>query len=520
MFTQLLLVAFLAQSTDQKSGDPTVTLAGTVISTTTGDPLKKAVVTLENGERQFQMVTGADGKFTFDSIPPGNYMINTMHTGYLEAPRRPVHLDAGEQRKDFVLKLTPQGIISGRVVDQDGDPVMNAEIYYDRRATAVGGTRIGPLSGEESVNGEGVFTITGLGPGDYLVRADPNRDLSHPSPIVDQLAPTWFPGAADTISASVIHLAPGGEIRNLEIRMRVSRTYSVRGTVEIPAGATGVPDNVWLVGAGPDGSWTAETLVVKGRFTLTHVPPGSYILRSAAQMQSNDWKSGRIPFEPTRFFIRQPLDVADHDVDGVVAQLIPSVDLSGAFLTPDAKIEKWPTLLLGPGFFVSQRHITAEPDEHGAFRLADLPPDSFDLVISDLSEGAYVKSIRYGGQEIRRRLDLSSGAASPLQITLASNAAEISGTVRNDQGEPAPRRMVYLSTGDGDESDTGWTVQSGVDGSFRFKNVAPGQYHLAAWDVDDDTSDSRELRKTSGGQTVTVHEGSRERVDVKVIEVK
>jgi len=99
MFTQLLLVAFLAQSTDQKSGDPTVTLAGTVISTTTGDPLKKAVVTLENSERQFQMVTGADGKFTFDSIPPGNYMINTMHTGYLEAPRRPfISMPASSER--------------------------------------------------------------------------------------------------------------------------------------------------------------------------------------------------------------------------------------------------------------------------------------------------------------------------------------------------------------------------------------------------------------------------------------
>jgi Carboxypeptidase regulatory-like domain len=508
-----LLLLLVAQT-----ADPKATLAGTVVSATTGDPLRKAVVTIENGERQFQIVTGDDGKFVFEDIPPGNYMVNPMRTGYLEAPRRPVQLDAGGERTDFALKLTPQGVISGHVVDRDGDPVVNAKIFYSR-STPVGATRLAPMSGEEDVNGEGTFTITGLGPGDYLVRADPDRDESHPSPIVDQMVPTWFPSAADTVAASPIHLAAGGEARDLEIRMRVARTYSVRGTVEIPAGATGVPDVIYLAGQG--GFDPAETMVVKGAFTLTHVPPGSYVLRSGGVVQSNDQKTGRVSVEPTRFFIRQPVEVADHDIDGVVVRMMPSVELSGTFLTPDAKFEKWPTMILTPNFFMSRRRITAEPDEHGAFRIADLPPDIFDVAILDLPAGAYVKSVRYGGEEVRRRVDLSTGAASSLEVTLAPNAAEISGTLRNEKAEPAPHRLVYLWTGDSDaELDTGRGTETGMDGSFRFKNVAPGEYHLAAWDLDPDASILEELRKTSSGQSVTVHEGSRERVDLKMIEVK
>src|SRR5437762_2424721 len=39
---------------------------------------------------------------------------------------------AGVEKKDLEIKMTPQGVIIGRVIDQDGDPIANAQIAVAR----------------------------------------------------------------------------------------------------------------------------------------------------------------------------------------------------------------------------------------------------------------------------------------------------------------------------------------------------------------------------------------------------
>ena len=114
-------------------------------------------------------------------------------------------------------------------------------------------------------------------------------------------------------------------------------------------------------------------------------------------------------------------------------------------------------------------------------------------------------------------LDLTSGGDASLEITLAPNAAEISGTLRDAKGAPVPVQVVNL-----------WTLGRGThnprntasDGIFHFKNLAPGDYHLAAWDnVTGNQQTKPAFRKLFDGKAVavTVHEGSRETADVKLI---
>ena len=59
------------------------------------------------------------------------------------------------------------------------------------------------------------------------------------------------------------------------------------------------------------------------------------------------------------------------------------------------------------------------------------------------------------------------------------------------------------------------------DGSFTFKNLAPGEYHLAAWDDLDGNPNRPEFFKPfeSSATTATVHEGSHASVSVKLITV-
>lgn len=501
-----LLFLFLAQSADQPCK-----IEGTVVSSTNGEPLRKVTVAVGDRDRLFSAVTARDGKFAFE-LSPGAFRLTLSRPGYLDARAKAITLSPGEQKTGITLKLTPQAIVSGQVIDEDGDLVAGANVVL-LRAAGPDGKRLAQIDSTD-VNGEGVFTITDLKPGDYLLRADPAEVRPHPfARTTPPFVPTWFPAAIDSASATRIHIAPGAAVRDLEIRMRTARTFHVHGKIDVPAGAAGMPGNLSLVS--PDESLEFSAYINQGEFEFPSVPPGSYTLRSFGVTHTDDRKAGTSAQIPARYFVRQPVAVADRDVDDLAAQLLTAVDIAGVIHTGDLKIEKWPVIHLEPEFFLSFREIIAEPDERGAFKLTGLPPDRFVIEIDQLPDGVYVKSMRHGNDEIAGRVDLASGNDAPLEFTFAPHAAEIRGTLRDESGDPVPANVIYLwSSG----STPARMIQSASDGSFRFTNLAPGEYHLAAWD-DADQAVQADYRNAFASQTITVKvsEDSHESVEVKLI---
>ena len=471
-----LLLTLLAQTpapTPQKCS-----LEGTVVSATTGTPLKKVSVTLIGGINDLDSITAVDGKFKFENLEPGRYTMKAERVGYLEAPDTALTLQPGELIKD--LKLTPQAIIAGRVVDEDGDPILGARVAYIRWIAA-GEKKFKLEEDLQDVNGEGGFTITGLSPGNYYLQALPDRLVGRPRPGQD-FAVTFYPNALDLTGAGTLVVAAGAEVRGLEIRMRKSPTFRVRGKVSVPADASGVPTSLQLIsqdslemslGTG------ASAMIVNGRFQFEGVPPGSYILRSIPNVRNINTGGGEFSLSPARFFCQQPVEVSDRDVADLAVSFTPAVDLSGAFHADGVKLSKPPFVMLLAESFPSMRELRADADLNGAFHIAQLPPDRFELAVSNLPDGAYVKSIRQGAQEVKGLLDLTAASGDPLEIELAPNAAEITGTLRDGKGDPLPFRVVNLWTS-GDDSAK--SAQTARDGSFTFKNLAPGDYHLAAWD--------------------------------------
>ncbi len=78
----------------------------------------------------------AAGKFTFQDLEPGTYAATTSRDGYVaarESLRQIVTVKAGETADELKLKLLRTGVISGRVLDSDGEPVRNAFIQIRPR---------------------------------------------------------------------------------------------------------------------------------------------------------------------------------------------------------------------------------------------------------------------------------------------------------------------------------------------------------------------------------------------------
>jgi hypothetical protein len=67
---------------------PAPVIAGKVVSSTTGAPLRKATVTLKSGKVDPATAPDAEGRFRFDGVPPGQYRLKTVRQGFLRRPQR------------------------------------------------------------------------------------------------------------------------------------------------------------------------------------------------------------------------------------------------------------------------------------------------------------------------------------------------------------------------------------------------------------------------------------------------
>ena len=68
-------------------------------------------------------ISDASGHFSIANMPPGTYAVIGERAGYVYISAPTIALKDGQRLTDFKLEMTPQTIISGRVVDEYGDPV-------------------------------------------------------------------------------------------------------------------------------------------------------------------------------------------------------------------------------------------------------------------------------------------------------------------------------------------------------------------------------------------------------------
>jgi hypothetical protein len=158
----------------------------------------------------------------------------------------------------------------------------------------------------------------------------------------------------------------------------------------------------------------------------------------------------------------------------------------------------------------------------GTFRIANVPPLKRILRVAPLPANAYIKSVRFGGQDVTREaLDLTSGAGGILEIVIGTKGATITATPREANGE-APQGGVPVTIWPrtpNPGSPTGdVSFLTGV-ASSQAQGLAPGEYYVAAWETNADYLRAPEFlaRFTSLATRVTVAEGETVPVEPKII---
>jgi len=513
-------------------------IRGRVVNASSGAPLKRASVWVEpflptrgvNGSPTVSgaaATTDAEGRFVLDDVEPGSYLLSARRTGYLDqgygasepdVVGPPLKLNPGDALGDVTLKMTPQALLYGKVVDEDGEAVPDADVTVYRISYA-GGRRQLVAVGAAGSQADGSVVIGGLSPGRYFMGAI----VSGASDVHSREAyvRTYYPAAIDPAAAAPIEVAAGAEIRGLAIRLHKSRVFHIRGHVlEVASGSPAaglvlhlVPREAGLLPSAAKGATTGQD----GRFEFTGVLPASYRIESdsSAGFVVVNTRVGAPPRPPQTLFARTVVAVTDSDVDDLPVPAARGAEISGRV---SGVAGTGLSVALVPAASRQPSDIVTRLEGDSSFRLHDVPPDVYEIAVGGLPDGAYVKSVTFGGQDVtNQNLDLTSGAGGALEIALSPDAGEVTGTVRNAKGDAVPGALVQIWPADGESAKS---VKADESGGFRFRSLPPADYRVAAWEnLADDLAEYPAFRARFGGQAVpvTIAQHGHQQVEVRAI---
>lgn len=401
------------------------------------------------------------------------------------------------------------------------------------------GGRGGPIGpggpGGTVTDDQGNFRIGNLSPGRYYVSADPRGNgpigLQQEQPGRAAAAPkttdvtTFYPNALDAKSAAPVDVGAGGEIRGIDLRLRRERTYSIRGkaldtTIGGPAAnayVLVVPPETTAVGPATLSSMARTS--ADGSFEIRNLLPGTHAIQASAggtltlssgggavMMLRMAGAPGGVESGATG---RMEVSVSDADVTGVVLQLTGGAEIAGSIRMEDGDLKDWlqppqssqqqgpaglpplpgpgtKSVRLGSTEGISVSAPNAPFNADGTFLLKGVAPSKYFITVGGLPQGSFVKSMRFGGQDVTRApLDLTSGGGGSLEVVLSSKAADVSGVVLNDKNEPVQGVPVTLWPKVPDRSNANNGIKSAntdQNGNFKVSGLAPGDYYVAAWD--------------------------------------
>jgi hypothetical protein len=536
-----------AQPAQPSKPEDLCTLEGQVVSGSTGEPLRKATLILRPvGSRGGAMMsatgTDASGHFLLKDLEPGRYRLSAERNGFVRqdySSRGPgkqptiLTLDKAQKISNLTFKLIPHGVITGRVVDEDGDPVARASIQALRWTHVQGRRQLVASGGSAQTDDLGQFRLFGVPPGRYFVSASYQgfrtsqgfrtraaADPAGDSGPAETYTSTYYPGAPELGGAAPVQVAMGAQVQGIDFTLRKTLTVRVRGHVTFAvegAGRRGA-----MVRLSPRGQMAGEPMRngarpdAQGNFEIRGVAPGSYMV------SAESFGGGQ------RLAARAPIEVGHSNVDDIHLVVGPGANLSGV-VRVDGKAEASlgslkiglqprEAMPFGPG------GSTGSPvKEDGVFTVENVTPDRYDVTIQGLAPGFYLKSMRWGNEEVLATgLDLARGAAGSLEVLISPAGGQVEGIALDPQQQPAAGATVVLFP-DAERIGQLYLFKSASTdqvGHYVIQGLAPGQYRLLAFeDLESGAAQDAEYLKPfeSSAVAVTIKESVTESKQLKCI---
>jgi hypothetical protein len=529
----------------------TASISGRVLTADTARPVKRARVIVSGGGRGGRTATTDDqGRYRVTDLAADSYTVTASKNGFVDAifgqrrpqqPGTPVQIADAQEASNTDLRLTRGGVITGRVIDEDGEALSRALVTVQRYQYVRGARQLTTAGGDQT-DDRGQYRVFGLTPGDYYVSVTAGgigqligRGLQQlaaglgalgggrgggggaagiagfgppDDPEPTGYAPTYFPGVVSAPEAGKVSVAPGQEAVGIDFQIQLVPFATVSGIV---AGAEDVVAVLLMpqdaAGTGPLGG---QTLTGRSQadetFSISNVPPGRYIALARSGGRANEPKTGM-----------QTIVINGQNIAGVTLVLQPGVTLSGNITVesagtpaptdyssfrvdvPDAS----PLPLGGGGGGGGGRGGglnggVGRAEKNGAFQVSNLLPGKHFIRVTGQAQGAQgrdqaqaqwtLKSVSVGGEDVTdQAFDIKPGQnLDNVTVLLTDRSTEISGTVRDAKSSALAAVTVIAFSTDPQywraQSRHIQAVRTDQSGAYRLRNLPAGDYLIVAVD--------------------------------------
>jgi hypothetical protein len=497
----------LAPARDTTPQTGTAVIRGRVLVDGTDHALPRTQIraTSDKG-RTYDANTDGDGRYEVKQLPAGRYTVSASRSNYVAhtlGQKRPggagarIDVADGQTVAAVDFKLMRAGVITGRVVDEAGDPVTDVQVAPVRSQLMNGTRQMMPTGRGANTNDLGEFRIFGLPPGRYYIAAVYRGAMGGDTDDRSGYAPTYYPGTGNAAQAQQITIAAGQTVGGMNFTLLPVRTVKVSG---IALDAEGRPLSSAYINV-ITRSFTAggggAAIRPDGKFTISGLTPGDYALR--VNLPGNNESA------------TMPITIADTDVSDI--QLItskPPTIRGRVVLDDSAPAPKGSSLRV----FV-QNDLPMMPSGNAQVK------DDFTFETTMAAGHARVtffggdwrlRTARLDGADVTDAgFDVPPTGINALVVELSARHADLSGTVVDANGAASRDYVVLIFPQNAEQ----WTrpnaifsARPSLDGAFKLR-VPGGDYYAVALEELEGASNDPDIlgQLRDGAQRLSIADG-------------
>ena len=473
------------------------------------------------GRANYRATTDQAGNYRIPNIVPGTYQIGPSSPGWVvesELSNKSVVIEDGENLEGLNYSLVRGGVITGKITDADGRPVIEEQVFFQ----PVDGAYIHASFYRGVVTDDrGIYRCFGLGPGKYKVYVGQGDSrLPGESRLYRQ---TFYPSVTDADKATLVEVTEGSEAGDIDITMgRPMAAFKVTGKIVDAETGKPIPNVRYGIHQSTEGreeSTTGSSSDANGDFRFDGVMPGKYSIFIVAD-QNIDFRAEWVQFE-----------VSDRDVTGLLVKAVKGASVSGVVVlegaedsSPTAKlVNLYVHALLDQRQGHSQESPSAPVGADGSFKLTGLPPGVVNFAFTARVVGrrkplSLVRVERDGILQPNSFPVKDGEQISGLKLVIKSLTASIRGQVKVEDGElpPDARMSIWLQPVDDGRTHRITSMNSSpqIDsrGRFLIEGIAGGTYEINIAIFESGRNDTSRMFK----QQVTVADNAVTEVTVMV----
>ena len=457
-------------------------------------------------ESTARATTDQDGNYKINNVAAGAYQVSFGAVGYVPANNisgfRNIAVGDGENIENVNFTLVRGGVITGKITDADGRPVIEQAVRLfsaDIPDQQQGQTQPSQPINVSFTDDRGIYRMFGLNAGRYKV-ASGRGDFVFG--YINNLGrvpykEVFYPDTQDYAKAKVLEVSEGSESTGIDISLgRPVESFSASGRVI--EGEKGQPvANKQLAMqrlVGDVVEYLPQFLSTNGlgEFTAEGLTPGKYQVSLMSEL------NGAMRSENTSF------DIIDSDVTGITVRVVKGASISGSVVleTDDkrafanltqlqiqAYVQPSPGLVTGS---FSQASIGGD----GSFLIGGLPSGTVNVAISRM-KGYLLSRIERDGVTQARGLEVKEGEqVTGVRVVVNYGTATLRGLVRieNDSLPDGARIFVRLVK----PGETLNIRPPNVDerGHFFVDGLSPGSYEITASIIGGNAKPTRSVKQT------------------------